>query len=440
MSLHPQTIRIRNQIQNWQKSGRKQWDLYRHVLNPYVLHDALKLIMFNKGTAGIDRQTTASVKGHERDFVNYIIEELRSGAYTPSTVKRVYIPKKDGSKRPLGIPTLKDRVIQRALVLLMEPIYEGIFLDFSFGFRPNRRARDCAWVVGKTAFTHRIVFDADIEKFFYNVSHRKLLSLIKNEIVDPRIHKLIWQFLRAGFQEPGKPWQASGKGTPQGGPLSPLLANIYLHYLLDINFHKLYGERSGIKLIRYADDFVVLTTHPEAAKNIERYIRSWLWEGGLKLKDAKTHWVDMRNHRRTHKSKFNFLGFKFHLRSFADNPNRYWIARQPSEASRKALREAVRSRLHVGMSFKQAQERMLATWLGWGEYFKYSNGNRIIHREMVRVREIGTWWLARKFRRQRKAVPWKTLLKWSHSLGAVIEPIQVIPDLSKGEQLNLLTS
>lgn len=437
-SLHPQTNRVRLQIQNWQIGGRKHWDIYRHLLNPYVLQDALKLVILNKGSSGLDGKTIASVKGREWDFVKEIISEMRSGAYQPSAVRRVYIPKNDGTKRPLGIPTLKDRVIQRALVLLLEPIYEKIFLDFSHGFRPKRKARECAWVVGKQAFTHRIVFDADIEKFFDHVSHKKLMGLIKRTIVDPRVQKMIWGFLKSGFQEPGKPWQAAKRGTPQGGPLSPLLANIYLHYFLDEKFQESYGDSERVKMHRYADDFVILMKQKEDAKTVERFVRLWLHEADLNLKEEKTKWVDMRNHQRSHASKFNFLGFKFHLRAFKDNPKRFWVARQPSEKSRRALRENIRSRLHVGMSFKEAQRRMLETWSGWTEYFKYSNGNRIIYREMHQVREVGLWWLKRKYRRQRKAVPWVKLHEWNKSLGSVIEPIKVVPDLSKGDQLRLI--
>ncbi len=437
-SLSPETNRVRLQIQNWQRGGRKHWDLYRHLLNPYVLKDALSLVILNKGSSGLDGKTVKSVKGREWDFVKEIISELRSGTYQPSAVRRVFIPKKDGTKRPLGIPNLKDRVLQRAMVLLMEPIYENLFLDFSYGFRPKRRARECAWGVGKVAFSHRIVFDADIEKFFDHVSHKKLMGLIKKTIVDPRVHKMIWGFLKSGFQEPGKPWQPAVKGTPQGGPLSPLLANIYLHYFLDTKFQEVYGSNPRVKMVRYADDFVILLTQVSDAKTVERFVRSWLWEADLKLKEEKTKWVDMRNDKRSHSSKFDFLGFKFHLRAFKDNPQRFWIARQPSEKSRKALRESIRSRLHVGMSFKEAQRRIFETWVGWGEYFKYSNGNRVIHREMRQVREVGLWWLGRKFRRQRKAVPWSTLYKWNKALTGIIEPINVVPDLSKGDQLQLV--
>jgi group II intron reverse transcriptase/maturase len=314
-SLSPQTNRARLQIQNWQNSGRKHWDIYRHLLNPYVLKDALAMVIANKGSSGLDGKTIASVIGHEWDFVNEIIGELRSGTYQPSAVRRVHIPKKDGTKRPLGIPNLKDRVLQRALVLLLEPIYESLFLGFSFGFRPKRKARECAWAVGKVAFVHRIVFDADIEKFFDQVNHKKMMGLIKKTVVDPRVHKMIWAFLKSGFQELGKPWQAAKKGTPQGGPLSPLLANIYLHYFLDTKFQEVYGQNPRVKMFRYADDFVIMTTQRTDAGTIERYVRCWLREADLTLKEAKTRWVDMSSHKRSHASKFEFLGFKFHLRS-----------------------------------------------------------------------------------------------------------------------------
>lgn len=437
-SLHPQTSRVLLQIQNWQKSGRKHWDIHRHILNPYVMMDALRSVIKNKGSAGVDRQTVHSIQGKEWEFINDLIQEIKSGAYKPSAVKRVYIPKKDGTKRPLGIPTLKDRVLQRAMVLVLEPIYESIFLDFSYGFRPKRRARECAWMVGKKAFTHRIVFDADIEKFFDRVNHGKLMSLIKKTIVDPRVHKLIWGFLKSGFTEPGKPWSAQNIGTPQGGPISPLLANIYLHYFLDERFQEVFGNNANVKMIRYADDFVILATKPEEAQLIERYVRMWLHEAGLNLKESKTKWVDLRNHKRSHDSKFDFLGFKFHLRSFKDNPERFWVARQPGERSRKALHESIKAKLHVGMKIKDVQQRMYETWIGWGEYFKYSNGNRIIHREMRSVRLIGLWWLTRKFRRQRKAVPKSILIKWNKEITKIIEPIKVIPDLLKGDQLRLI--
>jgi hypothetical protein len=230
MSLSPQTIRLRHRLRQWQKSGRKHWDLYRYLYNPFLIHDALRLVLKNAGSGGLDGVRVQDIRGEEWDYVKRIIEEIRAGRYAPSAVKRVYIPKSDGSQRPLGIPNIVDRVVQRALVLLLEPIYEMKFHSFSYGFRPNRRAVDAAAIVAKESYRLRQVFDADIEGFFDQVQHRKLVGMIKQDVVDPRILKLIKQFLRSGFQAYGECWQASRKGTPQGGPLSPLLANIYLQW------------------------------------------------------------------------------------------------------------------------------------------------------------------------------------------------------------------
>ncbi len=428
MSLSPQTIRIRHRLREWTKSGRKHWDLFRYLYDPYVLHDALQLVIKNGGAAGLDGITIREVRGKEWDFVRELIAQLRAGAYEPGAVRRVYIPKRDGDKRPLGIPDLRDRTLQRALVLLMEPIYEMRFHGFSYGFRPNRKAVDCAAIVAKECYGLRHVLDADIEKFFDNVDHRKMMNHLRREIVDPRILKVIHQFLKSGFREPGKPWTATRKGTPQGGPLSPLLSNIYLHYALDERFEEVFGGKTWIKLIRYADDFVILMSRPTEQKTIERLLSTWLGEAGLKLKAAKTRWVDMSNHRRSHSSKFDFLGFKFHLRSFKDNPERFWIARQPSERARREMKAAIRERLHVGMRFSEARRKVEEVWRGWCGYFRYSNANRIFYREMRKVRQLINWWLGRKFRRQRKAVSWRILLGWGRDLGKAIRPVSVIPN------------
>lgn len=435
MSLSPQTVRIRHRLKEWTKSGRKHWDLYRYLYDPYLLHDALILVIKNGGSAGLDGQTINEIRGKEWDYVREMIADLRAGAYKPGAVRRAYIPKRDGDKRPLGIPNLIDRVLQRALVLLLEPVYEMKFHDFSFGFRPGKKAVDCAAHVAKACYELRYVLDADIEKFFDHVEHRKMMNLLRREIADPRILTLIYQFLKCGFQEPGKPWNRSQKGTPQGGPLSPLLSNIYLHYVLDTKFKEVYGGKIWIKLIRYADDFVILTSRPGERKTIERLLVVWLSEAGLRLKASKTRWVDMTNQARSHESKFEFLGFKFHLRSFKDNPERFWIARQPSERARRELKLAIRERLHVGMRLNVARDKVEEIWRGWCGYFRYSNANRVIYRELKKVRQILNWWLGRKFRRQRKAVPWRLLLRWGRDIGNQLRPISVIPNHLNEAQL-----
>ncbi len=435
MSLHPQTIRIRHCIRLQSQRGRKHWDLYRGLLSPFVLSDALKFIVKNRGSSGLDGQSIYSIKGKEQEFIKEIIYELKSGTFKPSPVKRVYIPKKDGSKRPLGIPNLKDRIIQRALVLLMEPIFEEKFHEFSYGFRPKRKAVEAAAAVAKECYRLRYVLDADIEKFFDEVHHSKMMGMLKIDIVDPRVLKLIKGFLISGFCEPGKPWQRSSKGTPQGGPLSPLLANIYLHHTVDDQFCKEYSSSEKIKVVRYADDLVILAESKEICQQAKQHLINWLQASGLKLKEAKTRIVDMTDAKRGYDSKFNFLGFKFHLRAFSDNPKRFWIARQPSEASRQSLRLAIRERLHVGMSLDRASEKCEEIFRGWCEYFRYSNANKIFYAERKNVKKIYFWWLGRKFRRQKKAVPWKILGKWKQKMNKSLRPPKVVPNLlSMGQQ------
>lgn len=241
------------------------------------------------------------------------------------------------------------------------------------------------------------------------------------------------------MQEIGKPWERQEVGVPQGGPLSPLLANIYLHEVLDEPFVKEFGKSDKIKLVRYADDFVIMVRSKVDLSYVENRVRGWLKAGGLKLKEAKTCWIDMSNWSRGYGSKFNFLGFKFHLRSYRDNAKRFWIARQPSEAARQALRLSVRERLLPGLTLQEAFDRLKATWVGWCEYFRYGNSNRIFYRERKRAKRIYLWYLARKFRRQRKAVHWKVLIKWKLKLTKTLQVPRIVADhLARVEQIQIL--
>lgn len=163
--LRPETLRIQGQLVAWTKSGRKHWDLFRHILNPHLLADATGMVLRNAGSHGIDEVTCAEVKAQGWEFVKRLREKLKAKTYRPQAVRRVYIPKRDGRKRPLGIPTVEDRVVQRALALLLEPIYELSFLPCSYGFRPKRRAVQCVYDIAKKAYTHRFIIDADIDFF-----------------------------------------------------------------------------------------------------------------------------------------------------------------------------------------------------------------------------------------------------------------------------------
>jgi RNA-directed DNA polymerase len=426
MSLSPETLRARLRLEKWEKSDRKHWELYCHMLNPHVLLDALKLILANAGAAGVDEIECKDIKGHEWDFVVNLRSELKDRRYAASALRRVYIPKKDGSKRPLGMPTIKDRVVQRALVLLLEPIYEQVFLPCSYGFRPKRKSVECVFEVAKETFRHRHVLDADIEAFFDRVVHRKMMGMLKKKIHDPRILALIHGFLKSGFCEWGKPWQATEKGTPQGGPLSPMLANIYLHYALDEKFATL--KSSGAKLFRFADDFVVIAKTRGELEMLMREIQGWLSEASLNLKAEKTRLVDMTNKNRSYKSKFDFLGFKLHLRGFADNPKRFWIARQPSEKSRKSFQDKLRMMLRPQLNIIQAAEKIRELWVGWSNYFRYGNSNNILQKSLRVIRRQILVFLRIKFRQQRRPVPWSKLLPRLERIMNLIRCPQVIPN------------
>ncbi len=439
MSLSLETIRIRHQVREWTQSGRKHWDIHRNLWNPFVLFDATRLVIKNAGSAGLDGESIQSLKGKEWEVAQSLSEELRQKKFSPHPVKRVFIPKRDKSLRPLGIPSVRDRIVQRALVLLLEPIYEQKFLDFSYGFRPKRRAVDCVAKVAESVYRHRHVLEADIEKFFDKVNHQKLLKFMGREVVDSRTLKLIGEYLRVGFIEPGKPWQRAQEGTPQGGPLSPLLANIYLHYALDERFNEVFGKFERVKIFRYADDFVVVAVGKADLDFAERLLRGWIKEADLNLKESKTRRIDMTNRARSHESKFDFLGFKIHLRSYEDNPNRFWIARQPSERSRRELKLRIREKVQPYLSLKAATLLLQQIWRGWCEYFRYSNANRVFYREADSVRKLAWRYLKRKFRRTNHPVSYRRLIMLVKEVITGIRPLALKPNhlSQRGQQEDL---
>jgi group II intron reverse transcriptase/maturase len=427
-SLSPQTIRVQARLAQGTNEGRKHWDLYRWLLDPFVLYDATRLVIANAGAPGLDGETCERIRGREWEYAVGLAEDLRRRRYRPAAVRRSYIPKRDGRKRPLGIPNVRDRVVQRALVLLLEPIYERVFLPCSYGFRPGRSPIECVAQTARLAYRHRHVLEADIERFFDTVSHRKLLGMLRNQVVDPRILDLIRRILRAGFVEVGKPWQPTVEGTPQGGPLSPLLANVYLHYALDVRFRKTTESTGRSVLLRFADDFVILSRRKSEIAALRRAVYVWMREAHLKLKEEKTRLVDLRNKARGYESKFNFLGFKIHLRAYRDRPHRFWIARQPSEESRKTLRRNLKERLSPTLSLPAARAIIRAVWTGWANYFRYGNSNRVFYREIHSVRWIVKGYLGRKYRRQRRPVPWRRLRPRALAILAGIRPLRVISD------------
>lgn len=351
--------------------------LYDRVYRMDVLEAAWKHVGKCGKSAGIDGVKAEDIIGKENGVTDFLIEiqnELRSKTYRASPVKRVYIPKSNGKKRPLGIPTLKDRVVQMAVVLILEPIFEADFLDCSHGFRPGRKAQQALQEIQQHLKDGRLsVYDADLKGYFDSIPHDKLIACIRMRVVDGSVLRLIQQWLRAPIIEiynkgKQKPPRKNDKGTPQGGVISPLLANIYLHWF-DYAFHRDGGPRhwANARLVRYADDFVVLARYQSARIDewIKCQIEDWL---GLTINREKTTVVDV------HKGgSLDFLGYTFRLDDDLFGGDGKYLNVMPSKKSMKKAREAIRFRTRPKNCFKPAPDvvKDINTFLrGWSQYFE----------------------------------------------------------------------
>lgn len=373
--------------------GRRFHALHAQVLRSDVLGEAWKLVKANRGAAGVDGVTLTDVEayGVER-MLEEVRETLKEGRYRAPAVLRRYIPKADGKKRPLGIPTVKDRVVQAAVKLVMEPIFEADFKESSYGFRPKRSATDALEklrVKGARGGNH--VLDADIRDYFGSINHDTLMKLVSKRVVDRRVLKLVQQWLRAGILDDGK-LTTPTVGTPQGGVISPLLANIYLHVLDDESERK--HAHLGV-LVRYADDFVVSCNTRAACEEAERHIARAMKKLDLTLHPEKTRRVDMS----LGKQGFDFLGC--HLRKKMSGPiwererrRVYFLQRRPSARSRKRVRERIRELTPKGRCHQDVREiikELNPVLRGWAEYFRTGNASD----DFVSVDRYAGWRLKR---------------------------------------------
>jgi RNA-directed DNA polymerase len=281
--------------------GGKWFSLIDKVVRPTTLEAAWRSVARNKGAAGVDGQGVERFAYQAERYLLELHTELKAGTYRPSPVKRVEIPKADGKTRPLGIPTVKDRIVQAALKMVIEPIYEVQFRPGSFGFRPGRGCKDALREVDrllKQGYTH--VVDADLKGYFDSIPHDRLMALVEGSISDGRVLSLIESFLRQDIMTETARWQPEA-GTPQGAVLSPLLANLYLHPL------DLLMEQSGYRMVRYADDFVILCASEAEAQAALRQVSAWVEANGLTLHPDKTKVGDCRQPGQG----FDFLGYRF---------------------------------------------------------------------------------------------------------------------------------
>lgn len=364
--------------------------LYDKVCRRDILEDAWSQVKANGGKAGVDNEGIRDIMTNGEELViTEIKQNLKDRRYRPRKVKRVYIPKADGRERPLGIPTVRDRIAQTATKQVLEPIFEADFLSCSYGFRPNRSAHDALEDIRKTINAgYQVVLDADIKGFFDNIDHEKLLEFAHQRISDRRILKLIRKWLKCGVMEGGVAKETI-MGAPQGGVISPLLANIYLH-----EFDKFWKRQNVVagKLVRYADDFVILFRTKEEAELGLQLVKAKLEDLGLELNEKKTGIVDTSGG----KHGFDFLGFH-HRQVKSRKYKKFYVQKWPSDKAMQKVKASIRdllaNRAILSWNIERIVEMINPILRGWMNYFKYGNSSKKFEAIDSYVHErLALWW------------------------------------------------
>jgi len=347
------TDRMVSALVNGVKGGR-WYSLMDKVFAPATLEAAWEKVWANEGAAGVDRQSVERFAARAELYLAELTTALREGSYRPQPIRRVEIPKGDGRTRPLGIPTVKDRIVQTAVKLVLEPIFEATFRPTSYGFRPGRGCQDALREVAQLIEDgYTFVVDADFESYFDTIPHERLMQRIEERISDGRILGLLRGWLGQDIMQDLQRWTPT-EGTPQGAVISPLLANSYLHPLDELM------AAHGYRMVRYADDFVVLCKSHEEADAALATIRAWVLDNGLRLHPDKTHVGDYRQAGQG----FEFLGYRFEA-------GRRWVRKKSLNRLKDNIR--ARTRRTCGQSLARIIENLNPMLKGWFAYFKHAH-------------------------------------------------------------------
>jgi len=385
------------------KPNWRAWSLYSELSRREFVEEAMSRIFSNRGGSGVDGFTLEMMQADWENFRDRLCEELRTKSYRPSPVKRIRIPKSNGGERVLGIPTVKDRVVQMLLVLVMEPIFEADFHDESYGYRRGKKATDAiASIGGSLYFGKTTVIEADLSRYFDTIDHQRLLRLVKRRVSDGSILGLLKAFLRVPVVEldakssKRRIIPVGNKGVPQGGVVSPLLANLYLD-ALDHAVNRL--DPARVKMVRYADDFVILIKGGHEEELLER-VADWLEKVGLTLNRSKTKMTDV-----SQGGWVEFLGYEL-SEQHSEKTGRRYIRRRPSKKSCQNLRDRIREELHHWSTWRDTGEvvtRVNRIVRGWGNYFHSDHSTEVF-------RSMNHWlgnrlriWLSKKHKLRHKS-------------------------------------
>jgi RNA-directed DNA polymerase len=390
--------RMVSALDNGVKGGR-WYSLMDKVFAPATLQAAWAQVSTNGGAAGVDGQSIDRFAAHADLYLTELSTALRNGTYQPQPIKRVEIPKGDGRMRPLGIPTVKDRIVQTAVKYVLEPIFEAKFLPTSHGFRPGRGCKDALREVAQLIEQGYVfVVDSDLESFFDTIPRERLLHRVEEQVSDGRILGLLGSWLEQDIMHGLQRWTPTA-GTPQGAVISPLLANVYLHPL-DVLM-----AAGGYRMVRYADDFVVLCKSREEAEAALAQIRAWVAENGLRLHPNKTHIGDCRESGQG----FEFLGYRFEA-------GRRYVRKKSLDRVKDNIR--AKTRRTCGQSLAFVIDRLNPMLRGWFAYFKHAHQRTFIDLDKFIRRRLRSILLRQKKKRSHFGISRAAHQTWTNAFFA----------------------